>query len=653
MTYISLMMVREMLTACNFLFKYRQGYLIYIASFLTSLILISNFTMTFSFAGELTDQRSLNELFTSISDADELMLKVDKEKVKGLAILRTRYVKVNFDYLVGKEYPDGKERITLDLFDDLKVTGIKDHLEWRSFERYTWFGQVEEVENSQIIIVVEKSIMAANITIGERIFQVRAIDNAVHAIHEIDQRAYSDACDPIPVVLEKSYDSLSPTTSADEGPYIDVLVVYSDDTARASVNIEAEIQLAIDETNQSYINSNINQRLRLVHSQEVIYAETVDMEADLDCITFYDGCLDEVHEWRDDYGGDMVSFWVENGNYCGIAWLMQMESHLFEEYAFSVVDRSCATGYYAFGHELGHNMGAHHDRANASEEGAFPYSYGYQDPQENWRTIMAYNCPTGCSRVQYWSNPDVRYFGTPMGVSAGQPDSADNHRTLNNTADTVSGFRPCRDDDDDGYPHYDNCGAPQDCDDSNFAINPGAEDLCDGTDNDCDGSIDEDFPSPLIIPPLLPNSAKQGSANLDVTINGSGFVDGATCQFCAQVSVNSCSFVSENQMIANISMDSLVELGFYDLSIINPECGDVTCTECFEVTFDCQNADMVADGRIDGLDLGFLGRAFGMDENINPETWWHDADLDGNGMVDGNDLALLAANFGEDSSFCD
>ncbi len=37
-------------------------------------------------------------------------------------------------------------------------------------------------------------------------------------------------------------------------------------------------------------------------------------------------------------------------------------------------------------------------------------------------------------------------------------------------------------------------GLSGDCDDSDPGINPGASELCDGADNDCDGSTDEDFP---------------------------------------------------------------------------------------------------------------------------------------------------------------
>jgi hypothetical protein len=91
---------------------------------------------------------------------------------------------------------------------------------------------------------------------------------------------------------------------------------------------------------------------------------------------------------------------------------------------------------------MGHNMGAHHDRANASGSGAYPYSYGYQAPDKAFRTIMAYNCSSpGCPRVNYWSNPDVLYGGQPMGVVYTAPNSADNRRTLNNTALTVANFR--------------------------------------------------------------------------------------------------------------------------------------------------------------------------------------------------------------------
>jgi len=55
------------------------------------------------------------------------------------------------------------------------------------------------------------------------------------------------------------------------------LVVYTDAAASASPGINAEIQLAIDETNQSYINSGINQRLRLVHQSKLLLQRVENM----------------------------------------------------------------------------------------------------------------------------------------------------------------------------------------------------------------------------------------------------------------------------------------------------------------------------------------------------------------------------------------
>jgi len=52
----------------------------------------------------------------------------------------------------------------------------------------------------------------------------------------------------------------------------------------------------------------------------------------------------------------------------------------------------------------------------------------------------------------------------------------------------------CSDGDGDGYSAQNAGCGPQDCDDANAAVNPEAVDVCNGLDDDCDGSVDEGDP---------------------------------------------------------------------------------------------------------------------------------------------------------------
>jgi hypothetical protein len=133
---------------------------------------------------------------------------------------------------------------------------------------------------------------------------------------------------------------------------------------------------------------------------------------------------------------------VENGGaYCGLASTIMATAAT----AFQVTDRSCATGYYSFGHEFGHLQGARHDTYVDTNNTPYSYGHGYvhtgSTDYNRWRTVMAYNnkCSDlgyNCTRIQWWSNPSKTYHGAATGIS-----NTKNYLVLNNTDYTVANFR--------------------------------------------------------------------------------------------------------------------------------------------------------------------------------------------------------------------
>ena len=408
----------------------------------------------------LANNLTSNNLFTwttTIPDIALQQLSLPQQEIK-----RSHFGHLHLDQIVSISSPDGAEQITLNLFSDVLLTAVKDRLERRSLTSYSWFGHIANALQSQVILTIEQGGIAGNITVQNEpygaveIYQIRPIPGGLHEIRQIDQSIFQEKDniegkpDYIPVITHDV--DLPPNNQADDGSTIDVMVIYTDAAAVASTNIAAEIQLGVDETNQSYINSGINQRIRLVQKAQVSYTETGTLcngnPSDLERLADKnDGYLDNIHNWRDTYAADIVSLWVENGGgLCGCGYFMENVSSAFSESAFNVVARNCATGYYSFGHEMGHNMGAMHDWYVDNGTNPYLYAHGYVNTTNRWRTIMAYNNVCSdlglyCTRIQYWSNPSVSYQGNPTGIAEGQSNPADNHKTLNNTAYTVANFR--------------------------------------------------------------------------------------------------------------------------------------------------------------------------------------------------------------------
>merc|ERR1712243_138295 len=186
-----------------------------------------------------------------------------------------------------------------------------------------------------------------------------------------------------------------------------VMFYYTPEFASITDDIPLLVSLMIAETNQGYINSEIPLRVR----SHCIAAATLHDHPHhvtmLDQFSQYKP-IDELRN-----SADAAALLVKKFDSCGVA-----KTDTFETgNTVSVTQKSCALGYFSFGHEIGHNFGCMHD----ARQGTNPhYSYGlgkHITSSPGVRTIMAYEAPGHRNRVNWWSNPDVKYQGVASGTS--------------------------------------------------------------------------------------------------------------------------------------------------------------------------------------------------------------------------------------------
>jgi hypothetical protein len=229
------------------------------------------------------------------------------------------------------------------------------------------------------------------------------------------------------------------------------MVVYTaaaEAAAGGREGMEALIYESVFLTNLAYENSDINQRLRLVHFSRVTYAEASDSVIDRERLRDpADGFMDGIHALRDSHGADLVMLITEtseDGN-CGRAFIMDPVSADHEAFAFGVVKRECAADNLSFAHELAHIMSARHHNDPAATPFEFNHGFFQLTPSDGsglaWETIMSKR--TDSDRKIFFSNPDLEFSPTGSAETdpTGNAANADNHRTLNSTAATVANFR--------------------------------------------------------------------------------------------------------------------------------------------------------------------------------------------------------------------
>ena len=227
---------------------------------------------------------------------------------------------------------------------------------------YSLSGRVAGGSVGFVTLVVHEEVVAGSIWTPDSAYELSYIGGGVHALRDVTD-APSVGCagvqpgeSPVARVRERTA-----MEDGSDGSVVDILVVWTpraEADAGGDAQVVSRIALNVAYANDAFERSGAFVRLSLVGAEKVDYVEAGTALTDLRrLISPDDGYMDGVHDRRDTLGADLVSLYTDAG------------------YGQFLGPFSLASGERTFAHEIGHNMGLHHDRPNFTPVASYGHGF--------------------------------------------------------------------------------------------------------------------------------------------------------------------------------------------------------------------------------------------------------------------------------------
>ena len=199
-----------------------------------------------------------------------------------------------------------------------------------------------------------------------------------------------------------------------------VMMYYTPQMAKITPDIRGFVDQVLAETNQGYRNSRVAMTIKLHCLEKATVDDTGSSSATLSNFVAMKGSTSSLR-----HSADTAVLLVASA--CGRAYGINTISH---GQTISVCAKSCALGYFSFGHELAQSIGAYHNRETGLINPFYSYGQGHliekgrATASIGFRSIMAYYATGHHTRGNYYSNPDEIFPATGTATGTDKSNNA-------------------------------------------------------------------------------------------------------------------------------------------------------------------------------------------------------------------------------------
>lgn len=335
-----------------------------------------------------------------------------------------------------------------------------DSVEFLSDDHYTWYGSFKK-ETGDVMLMAREGRIFGRLNINDISYEVQSLERGLSILVELDKEKLSNftcgASDEPSSSTDQSNNHINSENSNNQRiastsfTNVRVLVLFTTAANNAVGNINDVATLAIQQLNDAKYSSDVSTsdlHFTLAGTQFLNFGEDPrgDIGQDLEDLTN----ASTAQALRNNFDADLVVLLTNsNGRYGSIYGVAYVGPN--DPQAYGIVEVSNATSTYTFAHEVGHMMGALHQRCTQYLTGSCgftgdEYGYGFTYKTGIWpfrtehkkHTIM-HQLRSGYDRIAHFSNPNVDYG--PKDEATGSVGSANVARVFRANASTIAEFR--------------------------------------------------------------------------------------------------------------------------------------------------------------------------------------------------------------------